>query len=230
MTWSSSLNHWRNCTRSWSSGRTSGQHGQNQGPDIWAEAWCASEAWKRPLWRMSQWRWHKFYFLWWLFQLNPQEMQWHPWPSEAWCQLQVWTVYWIGQTNRLQIMTEVTVGWEKLEVLPSFCYLEDCLSSGGGCELISHHLQRKSLQIVCQECHAPCKRNLGPNLIWLALPAMQWPSYDLLDVWCYHQGPSQLAAYPEHRVSPQPSYPAPHSWHGHPHDPNGLCHGWLLPD
>ena len=26
--------------------------------------------------------------------------------------------------------------------------------------------------------------------------------------------------YPEHRVSPQPSYPAPHSWHGHPHDPD----------
>ena len=38
------------------------------------------------------------------------------------------------------------------------------------------------------------------------------------------------SAYPEHRVSPQLSYPAPHSWHGHPHDPSGLCHGWLLPD
>ena len=40
---------------------------------------------------------------------------------------------------------------------------------------------------------------------------------------------NQPVAYPEHR-SPQPSYPAPHSWHGHPHDPSGLCHGWLLPD
>ena len=37
-------------------------------------------------------------------------------------------------------------------------------------------------------------------------------------------------SYPEHRVSLQPSYPAHHSWHGHPLDPSGLCHGWLLPD
>ena len=31
----------------------------------------------------------QFCFLWWLFQLDPQEMQWHPWLSEVWCQLQV---------------------------------------------------------------------------------------------------------------------------------------------
>ncbi len=34
-------------------------------------------------------------------------------------------------------MTEVTVGTERLEVVPSFCYLGDTLSSGGGCELAS---------------------------------------------------------------------------------------------
>ena len=68
---------------------TSGQHGQNQGPDIWTGSWCASEVWQRPLWHVSQWRWHKSRFLCWLFQLDPQEMQWHPWPSEVWCQLQV---------------------------------------------------------------------------------------------------------------------------------------------
>ena len=31
-------------------------------------------------------------------------------------------------------------------------------------------------------------------------------------------------------VSPQPSYPAPHSWQDHPYDPSGPCHGWLLAD
>ena len=34
-----------------------------------------------------------------------------------------------------RLMTEVTVGREKLEVLPSFCCLGDCLLSGDGCEL-----------------------------------------------------------------------------------------------
>ena len=32
-------------------------------------------------------------------------------------------------------MTEVTVGRENPDVVPSFCYLRDCLSSCGGCEL-----------------------------------------------------------------------------------------------
>ena len=57
---------------------------------------------------------------------------------------------------------------------------------------IYHHLQRKSLQFVCEEFHAPWKRNLGPNLIRLASLATQWPNYDSLDVQCHHQGPSQL--------------------------------------
>ena len=82
-------------------------------------------------------------------------------------------------------MTEVTVDEEKLEVASSFCYLADCLSSSGGCELatitrcrvaysmssclfspplFSYHLQRKSLQFVRHECHAPCKRILAPTL------------------------------------------------------------------
>ena len=43
-----------------------------------------------------------------------------------------------------------------------------------------------------QKHHAPCKQNLGPNPIWLASPTTQWSSYDLLDVPCHHQGPSQL--------------------------------------
>ena len=31
-------------------------------------------------------------------------------------------------------MTEITVVREKTEVVPSFCYLGNCLSAGGGCE------------------------------------------------------------------------------------------------
>ena len=75
-------------------------------------------------------------------------------------------------------MTEVTVGREKIEVVPSFCYLGDCLSSGGGVKSMSsqdsvsqgansmnshhphlpsmsHHLQRKSLHL-----HAPTSSDL----------------------------------------------------------------------
>ena len=59
--------------------------------------------------------------------------------------------------------------------------------------LIFHHLQRKSLQFVCQEGHAPSKRNLGTNLIWLASSATKWPSYCSLDVRSHHQGTSPLA-------------------------------------
>ena len=33
-------------------------------------------------------------------QLDPQEMQWHPWPSEDWCHPQVYMVHWTGQTKR----------------------------------------------------------------------------------------------------------------------------------
>ena len=36
-----------------------------------------------------------------------------------------------------RLMTEVTMGWEKLEVVLLFCYIGDCSSSGGSCELAS---------------------------------------------------------------------------------------------
>ena len=84
MTRSSSLNRWGNYTQHGLSGRstwqegTFGQHGQIRGPDIWAGARCASEVQQRPLCHhVSQGRPHKLHFLWWLFQLGPQEMQWH---------------------------------------------------------------------------------------------------------------------------------------------------------
>ena len=84
-------------------------------------------------------------------------------------------------------MTEVTVGMEKISMVSSFFCLGDCLSSGNGWELapitrcrfawgkfnellpvltaaLSHRPQRKNFQFMRQECHAPCKRNLGPNI------------------------------------------------------------------
>ena len=42
-----------------------------------------------------------------------------------------------GPSYRCKRCTKFTVGNEKLEVGPSFCYRGDCLSSGGGCELSS---------------------------------------------------------------------------------------------
>ena len=103
-----------------------GQHGQNQGPDIWAGAWCASEVWQRPLCHMSQGRQHKLHFLWWLFQLGPQKCSGISGPLKPdpgfrckWCTGQVRPVD--GRP-----MTEVTMGREKLEMMPSFCYLGGC--------------------------------------------------------------------------------------------------------
>ena len=118
--------------------------------------------------------------------------------------------------------------------MPSFCYLGDCLPSGGGCEfacitrchvawgkwapvrphlpLISHHLQRKSLQFVRQERHATCKRNLGSNFFWLASPSTQWQSYDPQNVRCHYEGPSQLARSPGEDVAWSSGKCAPHPY------------------
>ena len=62
--------------------------------------------------------------------------------------------------------------------------------------LIFHHLLRKNLKFVRQEHHAPCKWKLSHKLTWFASHAIQWPSYDLLDVHCHHKGASQLARSP----------------------------------
>ena len=101
-----------------------------------------------------------------------------------------------GQTRPIdgKLVTEVTIGREMLEVVPSFCYLGDYLSSVGGCELATITrcrvawgkfneflpvLTPRSFPITsrgrvynsCQECHAPCKRYLGPDFIRVASPA-----------------------------------------------------------
>ena len=115
---------------------TAGKHKQNHGSDFWAKAPCASEVWQIPLQPGSQGRRHPFHFLWCLFQLDPQAIQCYPWRSEARCQLQVQVKQCIGQTRQTdgRLMTEVTVGREKLEVVPWFYYLGDCLSPGGSGE------------------------------------------------------------------------------------------------
>ena len=97
MNWLSSLDRWSKCKRSWSYGRLTWKE-RDFGP-TWAKqrSWylnrssmcfrsLASEA---RLHRVSKGRCHKLRFLWWLFQLGPQEMQWYLWPFEAWSQLQV---------------------------------------------------------------------------------------------------------------------------------------------
>ena len=86
-----------------------------------------------------------------------------------------------------------------------------CLSSPPA---YSHHLQRKSLQFMRQECHAPCKRDLGPNL---TRPASQWPSYDSLNVRRHYQGPSKLAGSLGGDAARRSGKGTPHRrlrWHG----------------
>ena len=138
MTWSSSLKHWRNYNRSWSSdphGRktTSGQHGKNQGPDIWTGARCISEAWQKPLWCASQRRLHKFHFMWWLLSLDPQE---NCIPGHLKSDASFSCKRCSGQDRAIdgRLMREVTSGREELEVVPSVCFLGD---TGIGCELLN---------------------------------------------------------------------------------------------
>ena len=91
--------------------------------------------------------------------------------------------------------------------------------------LISHHLERNSLQFVRQDRHAPCERNLGPKFMWLASSATQWPSYDLLDVQHYHhQGPCHPARSPGEDATSRSGKGPPHhrTWHGHVERSDGL--------
>ena len=132
MTWWSSLNRERNCKRSWSAGslackrRNFGQHGKNQGPDIWAVTSCAYRVQQRPLWREYVGCRHNMRLLCRFFQLGPEEIQWYLWHSESHitCKL-------------ARPMGEFIVGGKRLGVVPSFYKLWDWLSSGGGCELTS---------------------------------------------------------------------------------------------
>ena len=48
---------------------------------------------------------------------------------------------------------------------------------------------------------ASFKDNLGPNLIWSASSATQWPGYGPLNMRCYRQGLRQLAGSPREHVA-----------------------------
>ena len=88
MTWSSSLNPWRNCKIIWSSGRLTWKERDFRStwpkPRSWylgQHSMCFRSPTKTPVLCVSM--------VWWLFQLVPQAMQWYLWLSEDWSQLQV---------------------------------------------------------------------------------------------------------------------------------------------
>ena len=124
-------------------------------------------------------------------------MQWYPWPSETDASFRCKRCTGQARPIDVRLMTEVTVGRYKLEVVPSFCYLGDCLSSGANsmssCPSSSpaHFPSPPEEEFTIHVSGVPCsmQANLGSNLIRFALSEMQWPSYDSLDVQCHHQGP-----------------------------------------
>ena len=71
--------------------------------------------------------------------MGTQEMQQHKKPSNFGCTRCLGTARPIDG----KLVKEVMIGDAKLEVVPDFCYLEDMLSAGGGCELAS---------ITCCKC------------------------------------------------------------------------------
>ena len=83
---------------------------------------------------LSHWSGQQQHLLRWLQAVGAQEMQWaqalekRPDYRCPWCQ---------GTARPLdgRPQKEVQVGPDKLEVVASFCYLEDMLSAAGGCEL-----------------------------------------------------------------------------------------------
>ena len=120
-------------------------------------------------------------------------MRWYPWPSEAISKLRVWIVYWTGHTNRWQTNDRGHSGsggawggaillspWELIiirwQLWTRYCQKMQWSLARPHLPFISQHLLRICLQFVFKECHAPCKWNLGPNFIWFASPATQWPS------------------------------------------------------
>ena len=108
-------------------------------------------------------------------------------------------------------MTEVTVGTDKLEVVPSFCYLgtpypQVVVASITRCRVAWGKfiepltiLTSCSFPITCKDrVYNSCVRCavLHANESWV--PTSFWPGCDLLEMRCHHQGPSQLARSPRH--------------------------------
>ena len=110
---------------------TSGQPGQNQGPDIWAGVGCASEVCKDPKGVSTNYIFCDCCSSW-IHKKRSGIL------SRLKSDVSFRCKRCTGQAKPKdgKLMTEVTVGREKLEVVPSFCYLGDCLYSGGGCEFV----------------------------------------------------------------------------------------------
>ena len=89
--------------------------------------------------RLSHWSGQQQHLLQWLQVLGAQEMQWlksltkDPDYRCTWCQGTACPLD--GRPQR-----EVQVRPDKLEVVASFCSLEDMLSAAGGCELSPLHM------------------------------------------------------------------------------------------
>ena len=98
-----------------------------------------------------------------------QEMQWYLWPFEAWSHHQAYMIYWT-----------MSHGWISRSSCPTSPPAHFPLPP------------EKSLHFVHQERHAHCQRSLGPRLTWSTSPAIQSLGCGPPDVWCHHQGPSQL--------------------------------------
>ena len=84
-----------------------GQHEQNEGPDIRPRNWCAPQVWQGALCHVFLKCCHKPHPLWRLLKVCSPEIQWNLWNPEARSYLQVRTIYWNSLTSRCRPMTEV---------------------------------------------------------------------------------------------------------------------------
>ena len=147
---------------------------------------------------MSQGQQQNFHFLWCLSLLDPQEMQWYPWPSETDASFRCKQC--TGQARPIDVrqMTEVTVGSEKLLVVTSFCYLGDCLSSvansTSSCPSSppAHFPSPPEEEFTIHMSGVPCSMQAKPgpqtHPICITCNAMTKPWFTP-DVQCHHQGP-----------------------------------------
>ena len=161
--------------------------------------------------RLLHWSGQQQYLLQWLQALGAQEMQWAQALEKR---------PWLGTAHPLDSrpQKEVQVGPDKLEVVASFCYLEDMLSAAGGCELsttthvktawknsricyqFSLHATSLSkhtwpcVQLLCAERNAPCQRDLAIDKAKPPASVAKWQGNDQTDLQC------QAARHCHHQV------------------------------
>ena len=157
----------------------SGQHGQNQGPDTWTKLDMLQKSDKDPCTVC-------------LKDVSTNSGWVHKRSIGISCTLKPDTTFrykrCIGLTRPVdgRPMTEVTVVREKLDVVWSFCYLGESLSSGGSCELASirrcsvawgkfkFKFQSPTEKETIHASQVPCsvqERTWATDLVWSASPA-----------------------------------------------------------